>query len=201
VGQQQQQHELADKKTAFNLMMILAAAMTTSVTVFLRIRFGPEALGKRGVVCLVLLCLVAGFSREPVYLYYLAVWFCAFAYLRITTLRLVAKGWRPHSMSGGYPIVALRLGRFLGVQNESTAKLIVEPLLCLGISFILDDMAHTYQMRELYLLGWWFFMCAFAIAFESFLFDHLQKKRVQAMHDARLEQEYLMQQFREFNGE
>jgi hypothetical protein len=120
----QQESQGPSRGAVLGLVLLVANAHATCVTVFTRSHFGVEALGVPGVAALVLM-LAYGCLRAPEMFVYLGCWLVALIIQRIGTFRLVRQGWRAHSRYAGYPALAMRLPWV----TERVAVTLIEPLL------------------------------------------------------------------------
>src|SRR4051794_30561278 len=92
-----------------NVVYALARGHAVAVLVFLRCRWGTEALGIHGIIAFVMILLTAACTGAQEMFVYLGLWFMFLIGHRIRTWRLVRSGWREHSMFGGIPWVVLKL--------------------------------------------------------------------------------------------
>jgi len=180
---QQQNQEILDAKSGFNLLRILAGAHATTIIVFTHTGFGSEALGFRGITAALLLLACFTFTGNEFYLNFFWAFLVALAVQRVTTVFKLRKGYRIHSRFDGLPLLA--------VWFLISAKLaeILEPVLCLAAGMFL----MWLENEELYPLAYWLFLGFLSLGFELAVFEFSMHKRVQAREDALLE----MEQFQE----
>ena len=190
--QQQQQQEWGHKDS-FNLMFVLANASATCLTVFTRHSFGVEALGLNGLLALGMILAVAGFGNSPAMLIFLICWLCALVCQRVKTMKLVRQGAKWHSRYQGWPWVGV-----IFTRNERAARCTVEPLLCLAVGFALRCLADAYHqsltLPDFIMLG------ALSISLREGIQAAVRRKRIQAIEDARFEQEDLAAELRRRRG-
>jgi hypothetical protein len=182
--QQQQQQEWGIRESS-NLLYALVNAHATAITPFLRQSFGREALGWPGLFAFVLILAVAGFTGSSGMLIYLGLWLFALACQRLHTFSLIRKGVVLHSKFEGRPEFAVRLA----FGNVQAAVLLVEPLVCAGVGGTFIDVGEP-------VVGWFLVYGAAALLVREVVHRMIDQKRVQAMHDARIEQEYIARQYR-----
>jgi hypothetical protein len=180
----QQEGKQPTKGDMLGLLLLLANAHATCVTIFTRSRFGVEALGVRGLAAFVLMVVYGGL-RAPGMFLYLGVWLLALMIQRISTFRLVRQGWRAHSRYAGYPALAMKLP---GV-SERTAVMLIEPLLCVLVGALIYCTVSEG-------VGVFVMLSFVSLLFRLALDQEITRKRVQKMRDAELEQRYLADRFR-----
>lgn len=181
----QQSHHKAAVSTAETGDAIYMAlrVLSTCITPLIRTGFGVEGLGINALFAFILLVLLAG-SVPDMHGYFL-LWFVALVMQRLITLRNVRRGLVVHSRYGGYPWLAMKMP---WVRKESTAVLIVEPLLCLGLGGVI------YIVSPLF--GEFFMACAAAMFLKCLVEKGINHKRIQRMRDAEIEQRWYSEQFR-----
>ena len=176
---QQQNDDILNAKSGFNILRILAGAHATTITVFTHWGFGSEALGFRGLSAAVLLWACLTFSGNEFYLNYLLAFVAALAVQRVTTFVKLGKGERIHSRYDGTPLLA--------VWFPISPKIgeILEPVLCFAGGIFLIWLEN----EALYPLANWLFIGSVSLGFELAVFEFWMHKRVRARQDALLEQE------------
>ena len=147
--------------------------------------FGTEALGFPAFFAMLLMLLVGAFGRLPEMFSYLACWLVVLMCQRLRTFWLVRRGVILHSRYEGYPCVALSLPF---VHKVSTAKGVIEPLLCLLAGAALDPFSHG--------MGVFFMVGCFSLAIVEGIHRELDRKRLAAMRDAEIEQKWLAARYR-----
>jgi hypothetical protein len=189
---QEQRKDFPKKEDAFNVLMFFCAIHQRAVIVPFRIRYGAEGLGLPALWALVLMFFWWGFSADPLMLGWMCLWFAAVVVRRIESLRLSRKGEKVYSFYDGRPYMAMKVP---GVKTESIAKMVVEPLFLFTVGLIYYFMAKDMGWRQ----GFSYFMMLsiFTLPFLEGVRQTVWKRRVQAMSDARIEQEGLMRDFNE----
>jgi hypothetical protein len=176
---QQQNQDILNAKSGFNLLRILAGAHVTTITVFTHTGFGSEALGFRGLSAVILLWACLSFTGDEFYLNYLYAFIIALVIQRVTTFVKLSQGARIHSRSDGI----LWLAVWFPISSDLAAML--EPLLCfaasVGLAWLEDE--------GLYPLANWLFFGSLSLGFDWALHEMMLRKRVQAREDALLEME------------
>ncbi len=185
---QQQQQKGGDRPSmgdSFNALFIVSNLHALCVTVFLRRDFGREGIGLMGLGAAVL---ILGYGSMmhcyPMWYFFLA-WVVAVVAQRIKQFQNWRNGVTVHSRYGGYPWLAFKL--FPRLKSEANAHG-VEAFLCLAAGGLL-----TYVSPP---LGW-FVMASFAsIMFSQAVRVEFDRKRLQAMKDAEIEQRYLAERYK-----
>ncbi len=171
-------------RTGVNLLGVLANGYATTLTPFLRRGFGSEALGVNGIVAGLILLLYAGASNSPEMITVFWGWLVAVAYQRIYGFRQRANGQVVvHSRYAGDAVVARRF-----TKSERVAREVVEPLICIAVGACLWS-SWSEQVGQFVLCG------SFALLVSRGLDTQVTRNRVQAMHDAALEQRFLADVF------
>lgn len=189
---QQKQQQDANAMTmsdAFNIMYFLSNVHATCISPFIRFGFGAEHPGMVGLFAMLFIFLVACCDSSGMTFVYLVAWLCALAYRRIQTRGLLRQGAMIHSRNPGYPWLALK---FPFVRTELSATAVIEPLLCLVAAFLLIPL--SVPLGLLVMGGFISFTVRNGIEHE------VTRKRLQAMQDARMEQEYYSRRFRSQSG-
>jgi hypothetical protein len=191
---EQKREELATKKDAFSVLMMFLTAHQRALTVPLRKFYGAEALGFPGVYAAVLMVGWAAVSRDPLMWAWLAVWLACLVARRIETMKLVRQGKPPHTMYDGVPYSVLR------GWDEKVARMVIEPVVMfvmgLGLRFIAVDFRLPVKGLSLFLM-----LGIFTLPTLEIIRGTVMKKRVQAMGDARIEQEVLIEGLKVYQGE
>jgi hypothetical protein len=191
--QQQKQDSGPDKKQTFDIVYSLCLMHQRALVVPLRTGWGKEALGLPCLLALALMFFWAGFSRDPLMWAYLGFWVLCQMVRRVESLRL-AQGGKVHSWCDGMPMKV----RF--VQSHKIIKLVAEPLLvfCGGV-VMLPVSAELHTPRNglpLFLM-----LGIFTLPVIEIVKQMIRSKRVQGMMDARLEQQALMEEFKDRWGD
>lgn len=169
-----------------NLASFAVWAHSTCFTPFLRKGFGNEALGFNGAVACIMVLLFAGAYGPQGGTIFLMAWFGALIYQRITTAVNSRKGIITHSRYSGFPALTMKLFPF--IKKESTARAWGEPVLLVLVGLLL------FQLSEP--LGVWVMLGSVSLVMVHGIGEQIDRRKVQAMHDAQIEQEYLAEQFR-----
>src|SRR5262249_9365931 len=114
---------------------------------------------------------------------------------RVEALKLAASGAKIHTWYDGYPFDAIRF-----VKTEYQAKRFVEPLLCGVLGALLFVI---YQENNLPVHGLPYFVLTgvFTLSFIEAVKNTIWQKRLDALNDAQIEQEQLMQDRQDRYGE
>jgi len=182
----QQQKDGINASEAFHLMYFLANVHATCISPFIRSGFGAEHPGFCGFFSMIFILLVA--CNDPTcatHVYFFA-WACALGYRRVQSNKLLWQGVQLHSRCAGYPWLAMRIPF---VRTEATALRVVEPMLCLIAGLLLVPVSET--VGAMVMGGFMSF------AIRNGIETEITRKRLQAMRDARIEQEYYSQRFRQ----
>ncbi|HVX12076.1 MAG TPA: hypothetical protein VHC22_12920 [Pirellulales bacterium] len=188
--QQQQTKDGFGVRNSVNLAYAGLVALTRCVTPFLRDKIGAEANGLPGLLALVGLLIYIAHMHDDRMVTYLVAWFIGLAVQRIDSLVARARGMLIHSHYAGRPRLAMLVAPF--VKNEGTAKLIVEPLICLFAAWLLAD----WSVAAAKLVTW----AAAAIVIVEVIDRLIHQRREQAAIDARLEMDTLANGVRERLG-
>jgi len=193
--QQQQQREGFDwvqaQKTNVNIVAGLLGVYQRAIVVPMRHRFGVEALGLAAVLAFSFMVVWAACWKDPLMWGYLAYWTLCVLLRRSEAKRLVRKGEKIHSLSGGWPREAMRIPF---VRTPETAMLIVEPLLVFGLGvgcWFAARHWHTPPGLAIFLM-----VGALVLNVVEWMRQKIAGRRAQAILDARMEQEAVMQEFR-----
>jgi hypothetical protein len=193
---QQQQDPRRSKKDSFHALFLICLAHSTALSVPLRTGYGREALGVPGIAAFALIFLWAMFSQDPLMWLYFAFYFLCHVCQRITTAKLLRQGERIHSHYSGWPRVAMLLLWGRVKQKETIAKGLIEPCLCFMAAIAIGCFCEAYHWP-------WHGLFAFLLLgmltmpFVEGVNQQIWDNRLQAMRDARMEQEYLTRRLRE----
>jgi hypothetical protein len=182
---QNQQTNKIGMRESFNLMYALCKVHAYCIWPLIRRDFGTDAMGFPAFFALLLMLLVATLARIPELFPYVGVWLLAVLWQRTRTMRLVKQGAVWHSRYEGTPWLALRLMRS---DKDSTARRMVEPMLCLAAGIVL------YQVSP-GLGGFVMAGCA-SMGMLAGINSELDRKRLAAMRDAEIEQRWLAARYR-----
>lgn len=184
---QQPQTTPGDRVTmagSFNGLNALANAHALTCTVFIRTDFGREGIGLHGLVAgLMILAYGSFLNCYPMFPFFL-LWMLAVICQRIRQLINWRRGVVLHSRYNGYPWLAKRLFPRMSELNARG----VDAFLCLAIGGLLAQFNQP--------LGW-FVMAGFvSILFSEAVMVEFNRRRLQAMRDAEIEQRYLAEQYK-----
>jgi hypothetical protein len=173
---QGQNDPFKNARTGINLFGVLANGYATTVTPLLRRGFGSHALGGNGIVAALIILIYAGVTKSPEMITVFWGWLAAVAYQRVYGFRQRANGQVVvHSRYAGDAV----LGRFF-TKSERVAREVVEPLICIVAGACLWSWSEPAGR---------FVLCgSFALLASRGLDTQVTRNRVQAMHDAALEQ-------------
>ncbi len=180
-SQQEQDSRFGSMADSTNLIYLVTTAHATCLTVFLREKFGSEALGIPGVCALLLLLITVGLTGSPDLLLFGGCWFIALIVQRSQTLHNHWKGLRLHSRYAGFP-AATRLC-FPFVSDERVLQRL-EPVVASGIGGLL--WLCSPAVGQFVLWG------AFSLAIKTGLDQFSHHRHLQQLHDAEIEQEVLL---------
>jgi len=190
-----QQQEWGRKDT-FNVLMVFAWSYQRALLVPFRSGYGSEALGVPGVGALVLMLVWAGFSGDPLMWIWIGFWMLCLVCRRLETARLTAKGERIHSKWDGHPVL-MQWNRFKQqyVWCDRTARLLMEPLMMvifwLCVATLSNEMGTPWGLARFLMGG------AFVLPFVEIIRLVLNRNRTQALVDAQIEQQVLMEEFQQ----
>jgi hypothetical protein len=176
----------------FNFLAGLCGLHSMTVAVFLRRGIGAELLNRRGGLAILLLGAAAVLSAEPALWGYLGAFLFALMLQRAHTAALERQGARIHSRSVGTPGLAM-----LFTRDERRARTVFEPLLLLGAGVVLGVLAQEWPMPGLLAVAGWLWLGIGTMTFDQALIDAIDDRRVQMMRDAQIDNEQLMERFRE----
>lgn len=164
------------KGDALGLLYGLANVHFTCIAVFIRCRFGSEALGWNGLgAFLLLICLAAS---QPGMGWYFLAWLVMQIYRRVETLRMWMRGQVTHSRYAGDPWLAMRIPFCRDDQSARAA----EPLLCFALGAVLLPLSQC--AGGLVMAG------LVSATVRNIIEELIDRKRIQAMRDAEIEASY-----------
>ena len=191
----QEKHDMVeDFKHKFNFAYLLCLIHQRCLVLICRKKWGVQALGGLPTfLALILMIGWASFSRDLFFWAWIALWLCCLVARRIEALKLVKTGL--HSLYDGWS----DLTDFFRC-SEKAAKLIVEPVMFGILGGIL---LWAYTVNELPVMGlpYFFLSGVFTLPFVEAVKQTIWNKRLQAMNDARVEQQAAVQDFREKYGD
>jgi len=164
-----------------NLLYLLVSGYATCFTVFIRRNFGTEALGLNAAVAFIIMMGYTAVHPGSRMGFFVMLWFVMLVAQWLNTMLCRARGIVVHSRYDGYP----RLGfAFPFVRAERTAKTI-ECLACVLIGGLLFEVDQS--------LGVFVMFGCFGLLLRLAIDDEIDRKRLQRMHDAEIEQSYMME--------
>lgn len=170
-------------RSAVNMAGFAAICVATTVTPFIRRRFGPEGLGFNGFFAFVIVCFVAG-AAGPSGSWYFVAWFAFLILNRIITVTRQLSGIVVHSHYSGDPWLTRLICR-----NDTVGKWLIEPIVVAGTGLAIE--------RFNVVLGDWFVVCAVALVLVQATEWRLTRMRIQAMHNAEIEMRYYTELYRQ----
>lgn len=186
-NQQQGPADHINMRNTTNLASFAVLAHSTCFTPFLRIGFGAEALGFNGAAAFIMVLLFAGAFPDQGGMSFFWLWLGALLFQRVTSDRnRLKKKIITHSRYSGFPALTMKL--FPCIKQESTARAIGEPMLLVLLGLLL------YQVSEP--LGAWVMSGSVSLVMVHCVSEQIDRRKLQAMHDAQIEQEYFAEQFR-----
>jgi hypothetical protein len=171
------------RKDSFNIVYVLAKAHAMCFLPFLRKNFGSEALGWFGLCAFVFMLVVGSFARIPEMWPFLGLWMLFVVFHRVSTIRAVRRRVIRHSRYEGD--VDTRL-----IKSPTIVKQVVEPLVCVfaGVCLEAYGTSHSFAL----FVGWG----CLSLALVALIDRQLDNKRLAAMRDAAIEQQYLAARYR-----
>ncbi|QEL18776.1 hypothetical protein [Limnoglobus roseus] len=185
--QQPQEQDKISMKGTFNFIQLLMKSHAAAVSVPLRTNYGSEGIGVAGLGAMFLITAWGSYTGDGLMFFYLAGFIVALVAQRMRTFSNYRKGIYVHTYYDGYPWLAFKL--FPRIKKESNAKA-CEAFMCLALGGLLVNVGVVSVGI--------FLMAGFIsiMATEGFKVE-LTKKRVRAMRDAQIEQEYLAEELRQ----
>jgi hypothetical protein len=192
---QQQQNDPMNWKRNFNILAWFCLVHGRALTLLIRSRNGKDSLGVPCALALVMMFLWATFTQDTLIWVWMAVWFFFLIVRRVETVWLTRRGERIHSQYDGWPGPA-----YWFCRSERIAKLIIEPTLFAIVGALLYG---SYEQAGLSPRGMpWFLLAGmFTLPFVECVKQTIQERCTQGMLDARIEQEAMMDEFRDKYGE
>lgn len=170
--------------SSVNGLNILANAHASTLTPFSRTDFGSEGLGMPGLIGAgIILAWGCYFNSYPMFIYFL-VWMGVLLCQRVKTFINWRRGAANHSRYNGYPWIARR---FFPRLSEPNAKA-VEAFAYLGIGGLIAQFCPP--------LGWYLMLGLPSILISEAIIVETTRRRLQAMRDAEIEQEYMNEMYK-----
>lgn len=185
--QQQQQNDQVGMRGGFNLITALLQGHAMTCTVFMRTDLGKEAIGFAGMFGFFIMLVYGGLMNSYPMFIYLCLYLLMVLAQRMKQFSNWRKGIIVHSRYVGYPWLAFKL--FPRIKTEANAKG-AEAFLCLAVGGLLA--AYVDQP-----LGWWVMFGLVSILATESMIVEVQRRRLQAMRDAEIEQQALADAYRE----
>lgn len=186
--QQQQQNDKPDMKGAFNIAYVFLKSHALTGRVFLSTDFGPESIGFAGMVGFVLILVYGGVMNSYAMFLFLFAYLLAVIAQRMKQFQNRRNGVMLHSHYNGYPWLALRLFPKLKERDGRA----VEAFMCLAIGWLLTHVDPA--------VGWYVMGCFFSILLSEGFDAECRRRRLQAMHDAVLEEQALARDYEQFRN-
>ncbi len=171
-------------KDSFNIFHVGCSGLGACVVPFLRTGFGTNYPGLAGFFGLIVMFLYAALGPVPEMFSYIGVWLFVVIFQRAKTFSAVKKGTVVHSRYWGDPWVGLKVPF---VKKEKTAREL-EPVLCLLAGVALCGWSPG--------VGGFVIVAGFANAIAGGIVVEVDRKKLQAMRDAEIEQRYLAARYR-----
>lgn len=186
--QQEPQSDFVDQARAtVNILIFMMRTLAASVVVFLRRNFGEQYLGGPAAAVLIAVPLFVtawpGHDVRPL-LWFLPVYLYACLLHRVVIVRRKRRGVVLHRYYGGDSL----LRRFFPRMSESTMRRGMEPLVAMIAGLLLMPVSEP--------LGSYIMLAGSGLFISENVNDTMQREHVQRMHDAYLEQQFYMEQFR-----
>ena len=184
IGMVQQQKELTYREK-FNIVVWCCVVFQRAVVVITRKQFGLQALGKECAFSFFLIILWAAFSHDPLMYGWLFLWLVCMAKRRMEATRAFKNGESIDSRSDGIPI---NLG-----TDIRLARLWYEPICVV----ILGAMLHWfYEQNGMPTRGLplFLFCGAMCIRVVESIKAKAQERRMMAINDAKIQQEWMVQE-------
>lgn len=170
-------------RDSFNLLYALAKGHAMCFLPFFRRNFGSEALGWPGFIAFILMLAVGSFGRIPELISFIGIWMLVMLYQRANTMRQMRRGVVRHSRYEGD--VKAKYCR-----NPETVRHVLEPLACVIFGVLIEFTGISHGLAMFVGSG------VVSLSWVAAIDRQLVNKRVEAMRDAAIEQEYLAARFR-----
>ena len=171
-------------KESFNIAYGLMSVIAMSFIPFFRYGQGREGFGIRALLALILMLSIGSLGYAPEMFVFAAIWLLFVAFRRLQTLRLLKKGYVIHSRSWGMTTCRVRLP---GMTKEQTGHSL-EVICCVAAALWLGQ---TYPV-----LGCFLVAGAVSLVFVGAVHEEADRRKIQAMADSRLEQQWLADRVR-----
>jgi len=182
---QQKQSEPLSMRESFDIMYVFASALSLGLTVFTRCQFGTEAFGLRGLAAAVVIFVYVGSTGSQWMMIYFVAWLLALVCRRAESETAAKRGELRHTYYNGHPWLILTLMPF--IKDEQTARR-VEPFLCLAAGIGLCQ--WSFDVGRFVIFG------ALSILIIDRVGREIMRRRVEAIINARIEQEAVMEELK-----
>jgi hypothetical protein len=182
--QNQQQNDVRENwKRNFNIAYGIALIHQRAIVMLSRNMWGSQALGVPCALALLLMLFWGALTQDPLMWVWIVLWLFSFIKNRIQSARL--KG-EIHSFYDGR---AIKCG-----SNERRAKLIIEPFKFAVVGLVALKV-YEYLGWPPHGLPYFLLTSVFTLPFCEAVKQSIWNRRVQAMQDARIEQEALVDDY------
>ncbi|HEY7328617.1 MAG TPA: hypothetical protein VH592_13315 [Gemmataceae bacterium] len=189
----QQQHDITQEwKRNFNIAYTLGVIYQRAFTVVTRSHFGSQALGMPTFLALVFMGLFYVATADSFMLIWIAAWLICLVKRRAESINCAA---HIPSQYDGVPRDAMMF-----TKSERIARMVVEPLMIgligLGLKWVYEECGWSPAG-----LPWFFINGMFALAFVEVVGKSVWDRKIQAIRDAKLEQQSLMEDYQNRYGD
>lgn len=192
----QQEHDITKSwKRNFNIAFSLCLMHQRALTVPMRNQYGVQALGTPCAFAVALMLVWHMATQDPFMLVWLGVWLLYYIKRRVEAMKLAKSGAKIMSRYDGWPFDGLKF-----VKSEYAAKRFAEPILCGILGGILFWLYTENGLRPTG-LPYFFLLGVFSLPSIEAVKKMAWDKRIEGMHDARIEQEMAVEDYRNRYGE
>lgn len=171
-------------ENSFNGLNFIVNAHASTLTPLARTDYPSEGIGPHGILgAIMMLFWGSWFQCYAVWIYFL-VWMGVLLCQRVKTYINWQRGVVVHSRYNGYPWI---VRRFFPRLSEPNAKA-VEAFAFFGIGGVIAQFIPP--------LGWYFMLGLPSILISEAIIVQTTRRRLQAMRDAEIEQQYLAEMYR-----
>lgn len=164
-------------RESFNIFYILVRGYAACVAIFLRRRFGAEALGLSGVMAvLIMVVYLSAHSESRGMSSFFCLWWILLAFQRLGHFNRRRKGIILHSQFDGESLIGVAFP-FLNVND---LPLLLDVVICLGVGWLLRGQDAA--------LGNFIFWGGIALLVKGLIDNGIEGKQMQRMYDAEIEQ-------------
>jgi len=177
-----------DVRTGFNVFYLLVRSYATCFTVFLRRGFGAEAFGLNAIIAVpIMLFYMQAHPESGAMFDFFCLWWVALVLQRAGYFIRRLRGVAVHSHFDGMPWI----GVILPFLHRGGAARFLEVPLCVALSGVLG----VYDFA----LGQFVFYGAFALLAKGMIDRYVERKHVQRMQDAAIDQYSRLERWRRGN--